>query len=197
MSLTSKRCGAKTRTSKDGTYECKMYPIAGGTRCIKHGAGTRHAKAKAAERLALVKAHRYLQALGAAEIPHRDSIEALQDIGNQASLLVDLLRGVIAQLDTVSADGGAGVGEQIRGEVQAYLQAMTRAESVHGRILSLKLEERRTDIEERKALFIVAAVQAALELADGLTNRDVVVHELAKRLRLDPEEPKQLPRRIQ
>jgi hypothetical protein len=163
--MTAERlCGAKTKHGKGPP--CKKHPINGGNRCIKHGAGAPQAKAKAAERLALAKAHRYLQALGAEELPHRNSGEALQDVGNQASLLVDLLRGVIARLDTVSSDGGAGVGQQIRGEVQAYLSAMTRAESVHGRILSLNLEERRVLVDEEKAQFIAGAMKAALEAAD-------------------------------
>ena len=153
-------CGAKT---KRGT-PCKLQAINGGNRCIKHGGGTPQAKAKAAERLALIKARKYLEAFGE-DAPHRDSYEALQDVGNQASMLLDLLRGVVLRLDTVAVDGGPGVGEQVRGEVQAYISAMTRAESVHGRILSLNLETRRVLVEEEKSQFIAAAMKAALEAA--------------------------------
>jgi hypothetical protein len=177
-------CGAKTRGGKGPP--CRKTPIAGGNRCRFHGGGSPQAKAKAAERLALAKAHKYLQQLGEDHVPHRDSYEALQDLGNQASLLVDLLRGVIARLDTVSSDGGAGVGEQIRGEVQAYLQAMTRAESVHGRILSLNLEARRVLVEEEKAQFIAGAMKAALEAAD-LSPAQQAAAMAVLRMRLDDE----------
>jgi hypothetical protein len=158
--MTRTFCLAKTKSSNDGTYECKLRPIAGGTRCIKHGAGTKQAKAKAHERLALGKAQRHLEALGDTA-PHRDSYEALQAVGNQASLLLDLLSGVVSQLHEFRYEGDHG--ENIRGELQAYMTAMARAESVHSKIISLGLEERRLTIDEAKIALIVAALDKALD----------------------------------
>jgi hypothetical protein len=185
------RCGARTPRGA-----CKRYPIRGGNRCPMHGGSSPQAKAKAAERLALGRAHKYLEALGADHVPHRDSIEALQDLGNQASLLVDLLRGVISRLDSVSSDGGAGVGEQIRGEVQAYLLAMTRAESVHGRIVALNLEERRTQVLEKDARLVVDALRVALALAEGLQNREIVERELMRQLGLIEDQTQPQPTQL-
>ncbi len=185
--MTSKRC---IRHKANGE-PCPNWAMHGQQVCGSHGGRSPQAKAKAAERLALAKAHKYLQQLGE-DVPHRDSYEALQALGNDASLLVNLLRGVVANLETVSVDGGAGVGEQIRGQVQAYLAAMTRAESVHGRILSLNLEDRRVRIEEEKAQFIADAMKAALDAAQ-LTpeQQDRAMVVLRQRLNDEPTTTRQ------
>jgi hypothetical protein len=153
-------CGAKTKYGKGPP--CERAPMHGQRRCYVHGGAAPQNLAKAAERLALIKAHRYLQQLGAEDIPHRNSGEALQSLGNDASLLVDLLRGVVANLRSVDVDGGAGVGVQLRGELQAYLAAVDRATNVHSKILSLGLEERRVLVEEQQQQLMEYALLAGL-----------------------------------
>jgi hypothetical protein len=172
MTSTQPRCGAKT---KAGT-PCPNWPMHGGKRCDKHGGNSPRALIKAQERLATQRAQRHLEALGE-EAPHRDSIEALQAVGNQASLLLDLLSGVVSQLTEFRYEGDHG--ENIRGELQAYMAAMARAESVHGRIISLDLEKRRLTIDEAKIAVIVAALDKALDQRELNLSTDQKRHALA------------------
>jgi hypothetical protein len=144
--------------------------------------------AKAAERRAEAQARRALAALEFSS-PCEDPIGALLDLAGQAMALVDLLRPVVARLEEVSYKGGLGAGpEQVRGELQAYLAAMKRAESILGRIVSLDLESRRVAVSEAQATVMVTALAAVLTHSDlGLDPprqqlaRELLSAELARR----------------
>lgn len=86
--------------------------------------------------------------------------------------LVEVLRAMVGDLETIRYRGGPGSGgEQIRGELQAYLSALGRAESVLSKIIALDLDSRRLRLDEAKATFIVAA------LAKVLGHRDLELSE--------------------
>lgn len=149
-------CGAKTSTGG----VCKNLPMEGTNRCYHHGGAAPQVKRKAAERLALAKAQRTLESLGETE-PVTDPITALEDLAGQAVALCDVLRGAVSRLEQVRyQDGHAG--EQIRGELQAYLSALGRAESILGKIISLDLASRRLALDEARVLLVVNAVTKVL-----------------------------------
>ena len=124
-------CGAKTRTG--GT--CKNRPMNGQRRCHVHGGSSPQALAAAAERLALTRAQRTLESIGETA-PCRDPLTALEDLAGQALALVDVLRGAVSRLEQIRYQD-AHAGEQLRGELTAYLSALARAESILGKIITL------------------------------------------------------------
>lgn len=163
-------CGAKTRSGST----CRQRAITGGNRCYIHGGSSPQAKAKAAERIAEQRARRYLADLGGDVAPVTDPIGELERLGGQAVALVDLLRGVVSELQELRYRAMGLGAEQVRGELQAYMAAMARAESILGRIVSLNLDERRTRIQEAQVEQVLAAIGRALDqlgLSEGEQQR--------------------------
>lgn len=165
-------CGAKTRAG--GT--CRKQVIRGGQRCPVHGGASPQARDAAARRLAEQRASRLLAGLGHVE-PVTDPIGALEHIAGQAVTLADLLRAVVADLEEVRYRGGVGAGtENIRGELQAYMAALGRAESVLAKIVSLDLDARRVRLQEAQATVVIAA------LARVLAHRDLGLDDERQKL---------------
>jgi hypothetical protein len=153
-------CGAKTSTGRP----CKNLPLEGTNRCRHHGGASPQAQAKAVERLALARAQRTLESLGQTE-PVSDPITALEELAGQAVALVDVLRGAVSRLEQIRYRDDR-VGEQIRGELQAYLSALARAESILGKIISLDLASRRLALDEARVLLVVNALGKVLGARD-------------------------------
>jgi hypothetical protein len=141
-----------------------------------HGGASPQAKAAAARRLAEGRAVKLLAGLGHVE-PVTDPIAALEHVAGQAVALTNLLRAVVADLEEIRYRGGVGAGtENIRGEVQAYLSALGRAESVLSKIVSLDLDARRTRVQEVHAVAVIEA------LARVLANRELGLDEPRQQL---------------
>jgi hypothetical protein len=139
-----------------------MPALNGGKRCHWHGGSSPQARAAAARRLAEQRAGRLLAGLGHVE-PVTDPIAALENIAGQAVALADLLRGVVANLEEIRYRGGLGDGtENVRGELQAYMSALGRAESVLAKIVSLDLDARRVRLAEAQTTVVVAALARVL-----------------------------------
>jgi hypothetical protein len=95
--------------------------------------------------------------------PVIDPFGALENIAGQTVALVEVLRPMVADLEAVRYRGGPGSGtEQLRGELGAYITALTRAESVLGRILSLDLEGRRVRLAEAQIGAVLSAFDTVL-----------------------------------
>jgi hypothetical protein len=159
----ARRC---TATAKATGQRCKRLASPGASVCVKHGAGAPQVKAAAARRLAEGKARAVLADLEKAA-PVVDPFAALEDLAGQTVALVSLLRGMVSDLEAVRYRGGPGSGtEQLRGELQAYLAALTRAESVLGRIVSLDLQGRRLRLAEAQVAAVVGALDTVLSHRD-------------------------------
>jgi hypothetical protein len=141
--------------------------MAGQSVCRMHGGSSPQARKKAAERLAEQAARRTLSDLGAEAPPVVDALDALERLGGEAVRLVDVLRGMVSDLEEIRYRGGPGSGtEQLRGELGAFLSALGRAESVLGRILALDLDAKRVRIEEAKVAAVVLALDKVLASPD-------------------------------
>lgn len=152
-------CGAKNRQGRP----CQRILAPGFTRCHYHGGALPQAKVAAARRVADTRARKLLADLEYTE-PVRDPIAALEALAGQAVALVDLLRSAVADLEEIRYRGGLGEGtENLRGELSAYMQAMARAESILGRIVSLDLDARRVRLQEAQISQVLAAIGRALD----------------------------------
>ena len=147
-------CGARTRSGEP----CRKHVIHGGNRCATHGGSSPQAKAKAAARLAEQRARRYLADLGGDVEPVTDPIGELERLAGQAVALTDLLRGVVSELEELRYRSSGVGGEQVRGELQAYVASMARSESILGRIIALDLDARRVRVQEAEATAYISAV---------------------------------------
>jgi hypothetical protein len=125
-----------------------------------HGGKSPQALAAAQRRLAEQRARATLADLDHIE-PVTDPFAALEDLAGQAVALVGVLRSKVAELQSVRYESGQGL-EQLRGELQAYLSALQRAESVLSKIVSLDLESRRVRIQEAQASLVASALARVL-----------------------------------
>lgn len=134
--------------------------------CRVHGGRAPQVRAAAERRIAEAKGRRTLADLTSVAVdtsPALDPFGALEDLGQQAVALVDVLRGLVSDLQEVRYRGGPGSGtEQLRGELEAYLSALGRAESIVGRIIALDLEGRRVRLQEAQAGLVVQALARVL-----------------------------------
>lgn len=170
------RChGRKT----DGS-PCPNWAMAGQLVCSAHGGRSPQAKLAAQRRLAEGRAARTLADLGEPPPPVTDAVTALEALAGEAVALTAVLRRAVSELEQLrySAVPGAG-GEQLRGELQAYLSALGRAESICGRIASLGLDERRVRVEEAQMAALLSALNRALARAALEPAIEVRVRELA------------------
>ena len=149
-------CGAKTKSGG----RCKQLAMDGQRRCYIHGGKSPQALAKAQERLAVARATKVLADLGE-PLAYISPYDSLEQLNSQSMALVEILRGEVSRLQRVSYEGV--VAEQIQGEIAAYLAAMTRAESISAKIISLGLEE-------RKLLRGVQGVDATVQAVDAVLN---------------------------
>jgi len=161
--MEDRRCTAKSKQSGE---RCKRYATPGATVCFIHGGGNPRVSARAAERLAEQRARRTLSDLEQTESVV-DPFAALEALAGQAVGLVDVLRGMVGELQEIRYRGGPGTGtEQLRAEMSAYLNALGRAESILGRIVSLDLEGRRVRLAEAQVAAVVLALDKVLASAD-------------------------------
>jgi len=158
-----RRCTAKSKQSGE---RCKRRAIPGGHVCIIHGGRTPGAVAAAQRQLVEQRARRSLADLHTTEAVV-DPFAALESLAAQAVGLVDVLRGMVGDLEEIRYRGGPGSGtEQVRGEVQVYLSTLGRAEAILSKIIGLGIEGRKVQIEEAKILLIVSALDSVLAHRD-------------------------------
>ena len=90
--------------------------------------------------------------------PLGDPLLALEEVGAQVMALVRIMQERVASLEKIRYKSGHGL-EQIRGEIQIYLSALQRAESILMNIMKIDFEERRIRIEEHQVQFLVEAIE--------------------------------------
>lgn len=156
--MTQPVCGATTTKGKP----CRKPAILGGRVCTVHGGLAPQVRAAAARRLAEQRARGLLSALGEDVPPVVDPFAALEQIAGQAVALVEVLRPIVGSLSDVRARGGLGA-VVVAPELQVYIAALGRAESVLSKIVSLGLDERRTRIAEAQVDLVLAAIGRALD----------------------------------
>lgn len=179
MTSAKQRCGAKTKRGP-----CKRFPTKGLERCSTHGSGTPAAKRKSAALQAEERARKMLVKLGRPD-PVTDPIAELQQVAGEATAWSQLLRDKVLALEGDFRYEHDKTGEQIRGEVQVYSNALRQTADVLARIIALDLEANRLRLEEAKVLVIVKALDQVLgsrELNLTSEQRNFAQKQLVKRL---------------
>jgi hypothetical protein len=96
-----------------------------------------------------------------------DPIDRLEELAADALALTEALKEQVAVLRSIRYESDRG-GEQIRGELTAYLSAMNTAEKVLASIVRLDLDSRRLRVAEAQAALFVIAIHGILgELGVG------------------------------
>ncbi|MCW2831124.1 MAG: hypothetical protein JWP31_1816 [Aeromicrobium sp.] len=175
------RCGADTSTDENPDSTCGL-PAGWGTehkgigRCRKHLGNTRNHVESARRQQTMALAAEYLDNPDA--MPMRDVGDAMLRLATRVEMAVDAVGARVNDLTAMrySADG-AGT-EQVRGEVQVWVQLIARFESLLKNIGQLKLDERRVQLSEDQGALIVQALEqvfTALELTEVQRGRVPVV----------------------
>lgn len=151
-----RRCGAKTK--QGGT--CQRVPAPFFSRCYIHGGSGQRAEGAARRRSVEARARKALADLGQAE-PVTDPVAALEQLAGDAMALVDVMRNQVGDLESVRAQGELGA-EFVRAEMQVFLQAIARAESILANIVRLDLEGRKVRLAEAQVAVVVAALTRVL-----------------------------------
>jgi len=123
------------------------------------------ALAKAEERLAEARARKTLASLGEPISPVVDPVSELERLAGEAVAFKDVLLAMVGGLQEIRYKSGQQF-EQVRGEVQVFLSAIARCESVLSKIVSLNLDARRVQLDEARVLLVVAALDATLSHRD-------------------------------
>lgn len=137
---------------------CNAWAINGGTVCAVHGGRAKQVKAAAARRLAERKAEAILAGIGDYD-PVTDPLTALQSLAGRAKRFMEILEGVVAELQRIRYTTQA---EQIDGRVILYERSMDRLGKLLVDIARLDVDQRLAAIEEAKGRVIIAAVVGAL-----------------------------------
>jgi hypothetical protein len=164
-----KRC-VRHIPSKDGE-RCKRWRAPGATECATHNIGftkqtaalRRHAAEEAKSR-----AIKKYQKQGPLEISGaEDVIDLLKErmgVQIQITRALDEVIGKLTELDALRYEHRAG--EQLRGEVQVWLQLNQQLTKLGADYLKIGLDERKVQIAEAQAKILVGVIRAVLDRLD-------------------------------
>lgn len=149
-----------TANAKTTGKRCERIAIPHHHVCRYHGGNAPQVRAKAVQNFARATAVAMVRREGyALDV---DPLDALQELLGESVSLKDRLGRVVGRLedDSLRYDGRAG--EQLRGELQAYMAIMRDVAKFSETIVKLGISERRQRLAEAQAMMVVAAVKAIL-----------------------------------
>jgi len=167
------RCVNPSQTSPDGRCRRKRKP--GGTQCAYHGNAPQVQDAVARRNAETVAKHRAMARLEKEGYPRIAGPEAVIDmledrmsVQYALAQLLDLIVLRLSEEDALRYEHRAG--EQIRGEVQAWIQINQMVTKLGSDYLKIGLDERKVRLAEAQARILMGVIQAVLnrlELNDG------------------------------
>lgn len=178
-----KRCkGTRTRDGKP----CTQYPIQGGTVCKVHGGSAPQVRANAQQKLAEQAARRAFGRLKDVSTPVEDPLTELQKLAGDVVAWKEFLAGKVADIERLSYEGMTS-GEQIRGDVQLFHNALGLCNTVLVAIARLDIDARLATISEKRADAVIAAIEAAMDAAKvPAGERPAAMRAASAHLRLVP-----------
>lgn len=162
-----RRCSG---TASSTGEQCRLPPIRGGTVCHKHGGSAPQVKAAAARRVAEASALAELHRLGVE--PLANPLVALAELAAEAREWQVILRGQVAELESLSLTTPAGV-EQVRAVVLLFERAMDRAATFAATLVRLDIDDRLVKLNARISEAMGARVAGVIEgILEDLGHRD-------------------------
>lgn len=162
------RCVRHLATTKE---RCKRWRAHGATECSHHNVGftkqsaaqRRHA-AESAKSRALMKYRKEgpIEISGAEDVINL--LEERMGVQLKMARALDDLVGKLAELDELRYEHRAG--EQLRGEVGAWLQLNQQLTKLGADYLKIGLDERKVQIAEAQAKILVGVIRAILDRLD-------------------------------
>lgn len=115
--------------------------------------------------------------------PVTDPLSELAKLAGDVIAWKDFLAGRIAEMEQLAYRGMAG--EQIKGEIQLFGQALDRCDRVLSSIARLNIDDRLARITEAQATMVLKAFDRALQAAEvPERKRATALREGVKHLRL-------------
>jgi hypothetical protein len=160
-----KRCVNPSTTSPDG--RCRNYRLLGGTQCAHHGNAPQVQSAvarRAAEHMATVRAMKRLEREGYPVISGPEAV--IEILEERLSVQVGLARALdtivrrLTEAEEIRYENRAG--EQLRGEVQAWLKLNEQVTRLGSDYLKIGLDERKVRIAEAQAQILIGVIQAVM-----------------------------------
>ena len=169
-----------TGTSKRSGKPCINWPIKGHRVCHMHGGKAPQVQAAAARTLLAGELREALERHGRNE-PITDPLRALQELAGRVRAWFDFLEERIGSLRHSSQWDT----EQIRGEVQLYVQAQDPFAKILVDMGKLKIDERLVAIHEATAAMVLDAMKAGFASA-GVTGvaQDEAIKVTGRKLRV-------------
>lgn len=172
-------CGAKKHQT-EGT--CKKPPGWGTDHpgygsCKLHSGSTPSGKAVAARQRVKAEAEAALRGMNIE--PINDPLTELAHHAGEVRAMRDVLRDEVNRLEELRYKGATG--EQIRAELGAYQTALRDTTAVLVQYARLNIDERLTQIEEKKAERVVAAINAVIDFLGVTGQQAAQAREIAVR----------------
>jgi hypothetical protein len=157
------RCTAAAKRTGE---QCARHAIAGAKTCRVHGSATKAAREAAARNVAEQKA----RAAAAAEAaktgkvvrPGQDPLTALEDALADVVAIKERLGSIVDRLNDESLRYEGRAGEQLRGEIQAYMASIRDVVRTAEVLVKLGIAERRQALDEAMAMTLVSVIKNVL-----------------------------------
>lgn len=160
-----RRCVNPSSTSPDG--RCRNWTVQQSTQCSYHGNAPAVRSAVARRRAAHMVKVRALKRLEREGYPVIQGPEAVIEVlEERLSVQVAMVRALDTIVRKLNEDNElrykGPTGEQLRGELQAWLQLNQQVTKLGSDYLKIGLDERRVRIAEAQAQILLAVIQAIL-----------------------------------
>jgi hypothetical protein len=153
----------KCKAKRHDGEPCQAHAIRHAAVCRVHGGSAKQVRQAAARREAMAGAESAVKRLAAVAEPSTpvvDPLEALAVLAGEVLRWKDLLAAHVADLDGLRYSGISG--EQVRGEIMLFGQALDRCNTVLSTYARLGIDERLVRIEEQRADMIAVIIRAVL-----------------------------------
>ena len=156
-----------TATAKSTGRQCRRGALAGANVCSKHGGSAGQVKAAAARRVAERKARVAVDAeiakTGRTVTAGQDPLTVLEDALSDVVAVKERLGAIVARMADPELRYRGRAGEQLRGELAAYMSCLRDVTRTAGVMIKLGIAERRAAVDERISFALFSVIRDSLD----------------------------------